>query len=66
MPNDEYHYGSSFTGSCEIEIEKVVFYEDDEFGLFSYVILQARNVEVDKLIWDGRYESERRLEEEDS
>ena len=64
VPNDEYHYGSSFTGSCEIEIEKVVFYEDDESGLFSYVILQTKIVEVDKLIWDGWYELERRLDEE--
>ena len=51
-PKDEFHYGISFTGSCEIEIEKVVLYADDDGNYFRYAVLQARNVEVDRLIWD--------------
>ena len=50
--NDEFHYGISFTGSCEIEIEKVVLYVDDDGNYFRYAVLLARNVEVDRLIWD--------------
>ena len=51
-PNDEFHYGISFTGSCEIEIKEVVFYVGDHDNDFRYAVLLARNVEVDKLIWD--------------